>query len=74
MHVVKLAGIAARVAECSNDSAVAPMNDPDYIVFSIGHEQILLAFVARESEVIREPMPIVPPCARRFPLQTFLPS
>ena len=53
MHVVKLAGIAARVAECSNDSAVAPMNDPDYVVFSIGHEQILLAFVARESEVIR---------------------
>ncbi len=31
MHVVKLAGIAARVAECSNDSAVAPMNDPDYM-------------------------------------------
>jgi len=31
MHVVKLAGIAARVTECSNDSAVGPMNDPDYM-------------------------------------------
>ena len=45
MHVVKLAGVPARVTDRANDGAIAPMNDPDYIVFSIGHEQILLAIV-----------------------------
>jgi len=38
VHVVKLAGIPACMTDCSNDRAVATADDPDYVIFSVGHE------------------------------------
>jgi len=53
VHVVKLAGIPARVTDRANNRAVAPAHDPDHIIFTVSYEQVLLAIVTRESEVIR---------------------
>src|SRR5579864_3322210 len=52
MYVVKLARVAARVACRALNGAVASEQRPDHIIFAVGHEQILLGRVVRESKIV----------------------
>src|ERR1700692_1582129 len=51
--MVKLAGVASRVARCARYRTVASEQSPDHVIFAVGHEQVLLARVMRESKIVR---------------------
>ena len=56
VHMVKFACIMAAVTERTHHGAVAPTEDPDHVVLSVGYEQVLLAWIMREGKVIAGPL------------------
>ena len=44
--------IAARVPNCPYHGAVAPQQNPDHVVFTVGDEQIFLRWVVRKYKVV----------------------
>ena len=52
MHVMELARIPARVTGAAQDRTVASTQGPDYVVFAVGHEQIILVCIPRKSDII----------------------
>jgi len=52
MHVVELACTPARVTGAAQNGTVTSTEGPYHVVFAISHQQVLLAWVSRECEII----------------------